>query len=217
MSVIGLLGWIGSGKGTVSDFLVNEYGYVKLSWADSVKDATAAVFRWPRNLLEGDTEESRVFRERACPFWTERFERPFTPREAMQKMGTEAGRNVFSEDLWLFTVEMRMKEYPWNTKFVIPDTRFPNEIAMIHEMGGKVAWVKRGESGLELPPWYDDALRHNMSESTSLMQNKWPKVHESEWAWIGCPYDQTIFNASGIDELKEETRKFKEWFENEVE
>lgn len=61
--IVGICGLIGSGKGTVADMLVGEFGFTKISFADSLKDAVAAVFGWPRNLLEGDTDESRSWRE----------------------------------------------------------------------------------------------------------------------------------------------------------
>jgi ABC-type oligopeptide transport system ATPase subunit len=57
--IIGIVGFAGSGKGTVGDILVNDHDFTKLSFADAVKDATSAIFGWPRHLLEGDTNESR--------------------------------------------------------------------------------------------------------------------------------------------------------------
>jgi hypothetical protein len=198
--IVGLLGFIGSGKGTVADILV-EHGYVKLSWADSVKDATAAVFDWDRKLLEGDTDESRAFRETPDAWWSERFEYDFTPRLALQLMGTEAGRNVFDQDVWVYALERRMQTYPAATNFVIPDTRFPNECAMIHDLGGKLVWVKRDI----LPPWYEDALHANMTEQEEIMAQRWPKVHYSEWAWIGCPIDHEIENHFSLEDLRAKT------------
>ena len=40
--IIGVVGFIGSGKGTVADILVEKHGFVKLSFADAVKDASLA-------------------------------------------------------------------------------------------------------------------------------------------------------------------------------
>ena len=54
--LIGVVGLIGSGKGTVSDRLVEQHGYQKDSFAKSLKDAVASMFNWDRNLLEGDTD-----------------------------------------------------------------------------------------------------------------------------------------------------------------
>ena len=63
MKVIGVCGLIGGGKGTVADILVGEFGFEKLSFADSLKDMIASIFGWRRELLEGDTKESREWRE----------------------------------------------------------------------------------------------------------------------------------------------------------
>jgi uridine kinase len=54
--LIGVVGLIGSGKGTVSDRLVERHGYQKDSFAKSLKDAVASMFNWDRALLEGDTD-----------------------------------------------------------------------------------------------------------------------------------------------------------------
>ena len=61
--IIGLVGLIGSGKGTVADYLVAKHQFRNISFANHLKDAVAAVFGWPRNLLEGDTEYSRKWRD----------------------------------------------------------------------------------------------------------------------------------------------------------
>lgn len=60
MIIIGLCGAQGAGKDTVGEILINEYGFHKLSFASALKDMLAALFSWPRELLEGDTEESRI-------------------------------------------------------------------------------------------------------------------------------------------------------------
>lgn len=62
--LIGVVGFAGSGKGTVADILVRDHGFKKLSFADALKDAVATIFGWERHLLEGDTDESREFAKR---------------------------------------------------------------------------------------------------------------------------------------------------------
>ena len=57
--IIGICGLIGCGKGTVGDILVENHGFTKLSFADKLKDGVATVFNWDRQMLEGDTVESR--------------------------------------------------------------------------------------------------------------------------------------------------------------
>ena len=62
--IIGLVGFIGSGKGTVGDILVTQHGYYRFAFADALKDAVATIFTWPRGLLEGDTAALRMCLDR---------------------------------------------------------------------------------------------------------------------------------------------------------
>ena len=83
--IIGICGLIGSGKGTVADILQDDFGFTKISFADSLKDAVAAVFSWDRQLLEGATDESRHWREQIDPWWADRLKMPeLTPRLILQ-------------------------------------------------------------------------------------------------------------------------------------
>lgn len=66
--IIGLVGLIGSGKGTVANMFV-ERGCVEDSFAAPLKDLSASIFGWPRDMMEGDTIESRDFRETADLYW----------------------------------------------------------------------------------------------------------------------------------------------------
>lgn len=197
--IIGLVGFAGSGKGTVGDILVDRYDYSKLSFADAVKDATSAIFGWPRNLLEGDTDASRKFREEKDDFWSARFGYDVTPRHMLQLMGTEAGREVFHTDLWVHTVERRIKykqEWEFETNFVIPDVRFPNEIEAIRKMGGFVVRVKRGDE----PEWYEAAMKANKTGDLNDIINA--DVHFSEWAWIGQSFEYEISNNGSLAMLE---------------
>jgi len=192
--IIGIVGFIGSGKGTAADILVSKHGFTKLSFADAVKDATAAIFGWQRSLLEGDTEESREFREQNDEWWATKFGcKSFTPRLALQMMGTEAGRNVFHKDLWIYALERKMAMYP---NVVIADVRFPNEIDFIKSKGGFVVRVCRGTD----PEWYEDAVRANREKNTDLMTDH--PVHYPEWAWAGEIMDYQLENIGAISMLE---------------
>ena len=54
--LIGLVGLIGSGKDTVANRLVSHHGFVRDSFAKSLKDATESIFGWDREMIEGNTE-----------------------------------------------------------------------------------------------------------------------------------------------------------------
>jgi hypothetical protein len=194
--IIGIVGFLGSGKGTVSDILVGKYGFEKFAFADVLKDTVSVMFGWPRHLLEGDTDESRKFRETVDPFWDNRLDLgvPITPRYILQLMGTEAGRDVFGEDIWIHALERRIAGVE---NVVLSDTRFPNEIDFIRKNHGMVTRVVRGLD----PEWFDTALSHNRGIDYN-MHSKYPEVHVSEWAWIGSTFDYVLNNDGSKAELE---------------
>jgi len=194
--IVGLVGFIGAGKGTVADLLVERHGFFKESYANSLKDACSIIFGWDREMLEGATPESRAWREQKDEWWSEKLGKEFSPRLALQLMGTEAGRDVFHPDLWVHTVMRRCERAPWNN-YVIADVRFPNEINAIVNSGGKVIRVRRGED----PEWYALARECNTYNKQEIMRNAYPEVHFSEWAWIGAHYDVVMDNNCSLDEL----------------
>jgi len=120
-----------------------------------------------------------------------------TPRGMLQKMGTEAGRNVFGSDLWVQSLDSRIDMTKNN---VITDVRFPNEIKWIRKKGGFVVRVTRGPD----PSWYDTAWEYNKSNRSEWMlyDENDKAVHYSEWAWIGQSIDYLIHNTSSLEELK---------------
>jgi hypothetical protein len=169
--LIGLLGYIGSGKGTAGTILADR-GYTPVSFASRVKDVVSAIFGWDRALLEGDTEESRVFRETPDSYWSGVWGRPYTPREALQKMGTEAGRTAFHKDLW---VKALIRDLKPTQNYVITDVRFPNEIKAIYESGGVLIEISRGTP----PEWYGEAYETNRMDAWSGLLRVglgWPSV-----------------------------------------
>ena len=70
--LIGLVGLISSGKDTVANRLVSHHGFIQDSFAKSLKDAVSNIFGWSREMLEGNTKESRAWREQPDKFWSER-------------------------------------------------------------------------------------------------------------------------------------------------
>ena len=153
--IIGLVGFIGSGKGTVGELLVQDHGFIQDSFAAPLKDAVANIFGWDRQMLEGSTKDSREWREQLDEFWSKAFGRPFTPRLALQLMGTEAGRNVFHQDLWVASLLNRCGQRGGDT--VITDVRFKNEVTAVQKEGGIVVRVRRGAE----PAWFHTALCAN--------------------------------------------------------
>jgi adenylate kinase family enzyme len=185
MQLVAISGFQGSGKDTVAKILVEEYGYIKLSFADSLKNAISTIFNWDRQLLEGDTEESRSWRETVDEWWSKRLEIPLlTPRWILQNIGTEVLRNHFHSDIWLASLENKLQTMN-SGKFVISDCRFPNEMEMIKRLGGTLIRVNR--------------------DIQNIIYN-----HESETAWTICSFDYVLENNGTIVDLKNAVTKIFE-------
>jgi len=194
--LVGLVGFINNGKGTAGEILEKEYGFKPISFAGPLKDATANIFGWPRHLLEGDTDESRAFREKPDLYWSQIMGRDFTPREALQKVGTEGCRNSIHKDIWIHALVRRM-----SSRNVITDVRFYNEMKFIHENDGIIIQIQRGP----LPEWWEAARLANSNPNEQLHAMdimKQTGVHNSEWNWIGGPIDYVIQNDGTLDDLK---------------
>ena len=140
--IVGLVGAAGSGKSTVALRLATHHGFAVNSFAAPLKDAVAAIFGWRRDLLEGDTPESRAWREQVDTWWAARLAMPaLTPRFALQHIGTEVMRGAFHEDIWLASLQRRLHGAAGHV--VVSDVRMPNEAAAITAAGGVLIRVDR--------------------------------------------------------------------------
>ena len=194
--IIGICGFIGSGKDTIADYLVNFHEFRRDSFAGTLKDAVASVFGWDRELLEGRTKQAREWREQVDPWWSQRLNMPnLTPRLVLQLWGTEVCRRGFHDDIWIASVENKLRAS--SDSIVISDCRFPNEIQSIKRAGGQVIWVTRGK----LPEWYDHALGANAGILPDQEYLRQLGVHVSETAWVGTKFDAVIDNNGTIEDL----------------
>ena len=214
--IVGLIGLIGSGKDTVGDILKDEYGFEKESFAKPLKDAISLIFNWDRNLLEGETQESREWREKVDSWWSSKLNKRITPRLVLQMMGTEAGRNIFGNNLWLSSLINRLDT---SKDYIITDTRFENEVNALTEIGAKIIRVKRGPD----PDWLgfakyikslpklegtylnylDEYDYKNLNYNIEI-----PHIHPSEWDWANVDFDYIIKNDGNIEDLKNNVKTF---------
>lgn len=184
--IVGFVGLIGSGKDTAADHLVTAWDFKRDSFANTLKDAVANIFHWDRELLQGQTAESRAWREEVDDWWAERLGIPhLTPRWVLQFFGTDVCRDNFSNDIWVASLERKLMGTKDN--IVISDVRFPNEIWAIKNAGGTIIRIQRGP----LPAWWDTA------RSTPGIGSI-PDVHASEWAWVSEGEDYVIHNDGDI-------------------
>lgn len=194
--IISISGLIGSGKDTAADILIRHHGFVKVAFADSLKDACSAIFGWDRRMLDGVTPASRQWRESVDTWWAERLNMPhLTPRWVLQHMGTEVLRQHFNDDIWVASAERKIADSPKSV--VITDCRFPNEIGALKRIGGITARIFRGTD----PPWLELA-RSDMGE----FRRQYPGVHASEYSSVNLDYDHYINNNGDIPNLHAQLR-----------
>ena len=148
--IIGLCGDQGSGKTTVGNILAEKYNFHILSFSDALKDIVSILFQWPRHLLEGDTPYSREWRETIDDWWSNYLNIPdFTPRKALQIIGTDVLRDKFHPDIWMIIIERQLSN---NKNIVITDIRFTNELNMIRKHGGHIIYIKRTNESSFIKP-----------------------------------------------------------------
>ncbi|MBR18718.1 MAG: hypothetical protein CMA64_00980 [Euryarchaeota archaeon] len=194
--IVGLVGFIGSGKDTVAKQFESR-GFARDSFAAPLKDAVSSIFNWPREMLEGDSDKSRAFREMRDTWWSSKLEdKQFTPRWALQYIGTEILRDQFNHNIWLHSLENRYMA-TGRKQTVVSDCRFKNEVGLIKTLGGYVVRVKRGNE----PHWYEMAQEAATGDKFAQHSLYEMGVHQSEWDWVNTRVDFTVDNSSSIENL----------------
>ena len=139
-------------------------------------------------MLEGDTDESRAWRELRDDFWSNETQMEISPRLVLQLFGTDCMRDGFYDGVWVSLLKKTILDNP-EQNYVVPDVRFENEVNMLHDIGGEVWEVKRGLD----PQWL-------IEYETTGVQPK--DVHTSEWKWVKARKDEVILNDTNINDLK---------------
>lgn len=192
MVILGICGFQGAGKDTFANYFVDKHNFIKFTFAGATKDVLNILFGWDRKLLEGDTIESRKFRETEDPWWSEKLGIPnLTPRKTLQLIGTDIFRNHFNSEIWVRVVEkniLKELESNPNSNIIISDCRFSNEFEMLRNLGCKIISIQRN-----LPSWFNNYKLGNDCEEAI-------KLHESERSWIREKFDYIIANNLGTKE-----------------
>ena len=128
--LIGLTGKAGSGKSFAAQRLVDHHGFRRVKFADPLKNMLRAIGLKDIHL-EGELKEvpSRILCGKS-------------PRQTMQTLGTEWGRDIMGEDFWLnlFFIAVTSSDRGL-APIVCDDVRFPNEAGLIRSIGGHVVQI----------------------------------------------------------------------------
>lgn len=132
--LIGLTGHKQVGKDTCAAYLEERYGFEVDAFAAPLKEACRAIFGLTHGQLYGELKEV------VDPFWQK------TPRQIMQTVGTEVGRQIDPE-VWVKAF-CRRYERSQPHRLVVTDVRFPNEAVAIRQLGGRIIRITRpGHAG----------------------------------------------------------------------
>lgn len=169
LKLIGLTGFAGAGKDEVAKILVAEYGYTRVAFADPLREMLYAL---NPVIAQCDSDcacwnhDMRVQNVVDAVGW-DTAKREYTEiRQLLQRLGTEAGRNVLGQNVW---VNLGMSRAAEHELAVITDVRFLNEARAIWNNGGAVWRVVRPGTGAvnghasesELVAYGMDRLVHN--------------------------------------------------------
>lgn len=145
--LIGLGGLLRSGKDTFADYLVDNHGYVKLNMSEPLHEAmlTLNPIVHPESPIAAGVVQVRRYSEWVDSVgYTEAKKKPEV-RRLLQVLGTEIGRKMFDENVWVDLAGKRIDELRADGKpVVITGLRYPNEIEMIRARKGRSIWVDRG-------------------------------------------------------------------------
>lgn len=167
--IIGFCGYPGSGKDEAAKVLVAQ-GWQRVAFADKLREMALAIDPLIGSDMHGDKISLSKWVDKRG--WLEAKKHPEV-RRLLQRIGTEAVRDIIGPDTWVQLAERSMLI---GKHVVITDCRFPNEAAMIRQRGGLLCWIDR--PGCEAPA-------HNQHSSEAY----------------GFKIDEIINNTGSVEQL----------------
>lgn len=142
--IIGLCGYARSGKNSVADVLARSYGFKTVAFADKMREGLLALNPGvPIDINSQDRfglgTHARL-RDLVLKLGWDDAKSIYEVRELLQRFGTDAGRNVLGENIW---VDALLNDCLIHQNYSVADVRFPNEATAIRERGGIIVRVMR--------------------------------------------------------------------------
>lgn len=126
--LIGVTGRAGAGKDEIALYLQDTYGYRVERFSDGIKAGICAMLSLPHKIWE-----DRELKESPLTDYGK------SPRELAQSLGTEWGRKLVGPGIWVTALLRRLGD----KHTVVPDVRFDNEAAELHNLGALIIHVRR--------------------------------------------------------------------------
>lgn len=171
--VVGFSGLPGSGKNHMARALFQANGFVPVTLAQHFKVEAVVRHGLPYEEVFGSTKGKEV-------------------REYLRRIGTEEGRDVYGEDVWIRHCDVVMRYFHDSfgaEKFAFTDVRFPNENAYIREhLGGIVIRLLGGTddmpNGHRSESYYDSMLFDATVDNSMRTLGSVFQVHDIVFDWM---------------------------------
>lgn len=163
--VIGITGKARAGKDTVAGILLEMFpGATKYAFADPLKEGLKSALGLTDEEVHGDLKDTmnKLYGK--------------TNREILQTFGTDWGREMVHQDIWLLAATRKMPK----GLVILSDVRFENEAKFVRENGQMIHVLRNG-----------------------LPEIKGVTGHASEQGIEPTKQDRLIFNDFGMSQLKE--------------
>lgn len=136
--IVAAVGYARSGKDEFAKIAVEEFGFTRFAFADKLRECLYALNPW---VLDNEGSSPRALCEVIDKFgWDNYKGSPWSGniRELLQRFGTEVGRDLLAQDIWLKELDKVDAD-----RIVITDTRFPNELDYVKDRGARIVRINR--------------------------------------------------------------------------
>jgi hypothetical protein len=139
VKIVGLCGYAQSGKDTLAKMLVEKEGFERRAFADLMKEMLLRINPYVRYANDYGVSQYITVEELVNVLGWEEAKKYSNVRQMLQRLGTEAGRDILGENVWVNAVF----ETFTGEKLAISDVRFPNEAEEIRNRGGAIVRIVR--------------------------------------------------------------------------
>lgn len=208
MEIIALSGYARAGKDEAAAVLVEEFGFIRVAFADKLREMLYALNPYVKGEYELDVSEEgledfdkmnivdhRTVQEVIDYYgWDGYKDSPFSVdlRRLLQRLGTEAGRQTLWDSIW---IDAALTGLPEDAKVVVSDARFFNEFDAVRQRGGYVWRIDRdgvgpandhkSETEAVDYPYFSLFLKNNgtLAEWKQLVGDEYSAKRFTEWCY----------------------------------
>jgi len=188
-ALLAVAGAAGVGKDTFADILVAEHGFTKIAFADPMRAMAAAMNPIVESEVVGWDMVHTRYNDAVAELGYVQAKIAYPEiRRFLQTLGTEAGRQVLGDDIWVDTAMASIATCP---RVVIADLRFRNEAKAVRSRAGLTVKVQRHGVGAvhdhisehDLDSWTFADVVTNDGSIEDLRRAAWSLV-QARFPWI---------------------------------